>query len=751
MKLGSPLKPLGSNDPSAVASYRLIGVLGGGGMGRVYLGESRTGRRVAIKVVRDELAEDPVFRRRFAREVAAAKVVSPLYTAAVVDADPDAEAPWLATTFIDGPTLTELVLAGGPLSAHAVLTLAAGLSEALASIHRVGLVHRDLKPSNVIINDTGPHIIDFGIALTVESTGRLTTSRVVGTPSYIAPEIILGGEPTTAGDVFSLGATLVFAATGKHLVADGTVYAQILQITTGRFDLETVPRQLRPVIVRCISPEPKDRPTADELAHILVAAGVTPPTPDWYRSQGTAPVVVMAPPRVATTLVPLSRRRLLAAGGLLGAAALGSAVGLAAGWLGRPDAWGDAAWRAGQPPAPPPPTATPPPASGRGSVLWDGSSGARSTTVSGAQQPGVRVIADHRKQIIAADGSDVIAVSPEGRQLWKRTLPTPGVNLRPWGDDLLATDARTIWLLDATSGIPTFTYKAADQEESDARYENPDNLAMEIGAIALSGDRAFIGLGTAVIALNRRLERIWRQPRPYGRRGSSMPRGANDFYVVVHTVDNQLVEITLRRAADGARMWFRSYNPGPSSNVQGPPPGPGGDRPGGPPDGGPPPQQGSWSAAEGRFGGAFLALRDSQAYRVLDLGDGRTVWQGLAEKPVASFEVIGDLLLVGSDRVNAYALDSGAFRWRHDLRGAVIAAVPDGRLIVLANDERMMALAPNGTVLWQTPLPPAMAGSVPERLTIDSHTAYLTFLPPESSQSGRPGSRVVDTLALSID
>src|SRR6266540_4032433 len=166
------MKPLGAADPGVVGSYRLLGVLGDGGMARVYLGRSSAGRKLAIKVIRADLAEDPWFRRRFAREVAAVRAVSPLYTAAVVDADTDAEAPWLATTFIDGPALDELVDEHGPLAPGAVLTLAAGLAEALASIHRSGLVHRDLKPSNVIIDDAGPHIIDFGVALVSEATLR---------------------------------------------------------------------------------------------------------------------------------------------------------------------------------------------------------------------------------------------------------------------------------------------------------------------------------------------------------------------------------------------------------------------------------------------------------------------------------------------------------------------------------------------------------------------------------------------------
>jgi len=199
------MKPLGSADPVVVGPYRLLGVLGDGGMSRVYLGQSATGRRIAVKVVRTYLCEDVDFRARFAREVAAARAVSPLFTAAVVDADTGADLPWLATTYIPGPSLDELVAERGPLPLGALLTLAAGLAEALASIHRSGLAHRDLKPANVIVNDAGPHIIDFGVARAWDSPQASATSMVLGTPSYMPPERMNGEDTGPAGDVFSYG------------------------------------------------------------------------------------------------------------------------------------------------------------------------------------------------------------------------------------------------------------------------------------------------------------------------------------------------------------------------------------------------------------------------------------------------------------------------------------------------------------------------------------------------------------------
>jgi len=270
------MRPLGAADPKTIGPYQLLGVLGSGGMGRVYLGASRTGRRVAIKVIRPDLAEDPIFRDRFTREVAAAGRVSPLFTALVVDSDTEAAAPWLATTYIEGVSLDRHVLDDGPMSIDDVLSLAAGLGEALTSIHTVGLVHRDLKPSNILLNDSGPHIIDFGLALGSEQT-RLTTSRVVGTPAYMAPERLRGEAAGPPSDVFSLGATLVFAATGRDLVDDASVYEQVLQIAEGRFTLTDVPSRLRGLVIRCVSFHPEDRPTAAELTRFVVALGAVTP------------------------------------------------------------------------------------------------------------------------------------------------------------------------------------------------------------------------------------------------------------------------------------------------------------------------------------------------------------------------------------------------------------------------------------------------------------------------------------------
>ena len=202
-------------DPERIGPYVVLGRLGSGSMGQVFLGRSAAGRLVAVKTIRVELAEEAGFRTRFAQEVAAARKVSGVFTAAVVEADPEADIPWLATAYVPAPSLSRLVLACGPLPVTTVRWLAAGCAEALASIHGAGLVHRDLKPSNVLVAPDGPRVIDFGVARAAERMGRTTSRGAVGTPAYMAPEQARDThEASVASDVYSLGATLLFAATG---------------------------------------------------------------------------------------------------------------------------------------------------------------------------------------------------------------------------------------------------------------------------------------------------------------------------------------------------------------------------------------------------------------------------------------------------------------------------------------------------------------------------------------------------------
>ncbi len=257
---------LTQHDPRRIGPFEVLGRLGAGGMGLVYLARSASGRRVAIKTVRTELAEDQLFRVRFSREVEAARAVSGFYTAAVVDADARAAVPWLATAYVPAPSLEEIVNECGPLPAQAVRWLAAGVAEALQSIHGAGLVHRDLKPSNVLVVEDGPRVIDFGIASGVSNTRLTMTNVAVGTPAYMSPEQAKDSRSVTgASDVFSLGSMLVFAATGHPPFHGANPVETVFMLLREGPDLEGLPDELRPLIESCMQMEATARPNPADL------------------------------------------------------------------------------------------------------------------------------------------------------------------------------------------------------------------------------------------------------------------------------------------------------------------------------------------------------------------------------------------------------------------------------------------------------------------------------------------------------
>ncbi|MEU6660578.1 PQQ-binding-like beta-propeller repeat protein [Streptomyces sp. NPDC046821] len=257
---------LTQHDPRRIGPFEVLGRLGAGGMGLVYLARSASGRRVAIKTVRTELAEDQLFRVRFTREVEAARAVSGFYTAAVVDADPRAAVPWLATAYVPAPSLEEIVNECGPLPAQAVRWLAAGIAEALQSIHGAGLVHRDLKPSNVLVVEDGPRVIDFGIASGVSNTRLTMTNVAVGTPAYMSPEQAKDSRSVTgASDVFSLGSTLVFAATGHAPFHGANPVETVFMLLREGPDIEGLPAELRPLIESCMQMDAPLRPSPADL------------------------------------------------------------------------------------------------------------------------------------------------------------------------------------------------------------------------------------------------------------------------------------------------------------------------------------------------------------------------------------------------------------------------------------------------------------------------------------------------------
>ena len=295
---------LRAGDPQSMGPYRLLGRLGAGGMGQVFLGRSAGGRLVAVKVIRPDLAGEPGFRARFAREVAAARTVCGLFTAPVADADVQGPVPWLATAYVAGPSLADAVDAQGPLPVASVLTLAAGLAEGLEAIHAAGLVHRDLKPSNVLLAEDGPRVIDFGISRAAEASVLTQTGTVMGSPGFMSPEQAQGREVGPPSDVFSLGAVLTFAATGQGPFGTGATPALIYRVVYQQPDTTRLPTPIRPLVERCLAKDPGQRPATTDL---LAALGNPQPAEDWLPGPLTEVLSRYAPPPAGGTGGPATK------------------------------------------------------------------------------------------------------------------------------------------------------------------------------------------------------------------------------------------------------------------------------------------------------------------------------------------------------------------------------------------------------------------------------------------------------------
>ncbi|MER6915799.1 bifunctional serine/threonine-protein kinase/ABC transporter substrate-binding protein [Streptomyces sp. NPDC000594] len=346
----SGLGRLVAGDPSAVAGYRLLGRLGAGGMGVVYLGRTATGELAAVKVTHADQREDPDFRARFRREVEAARRVDSPWAVPVTAADPEAPEPWLATAFVPGPSLAEAVAAHGPLPPRSARILGVALARALAAVHRAGLVHRDVKPGNVLLAVDGPRLIDFGIARTSDATALTSTDMVVGTPGFLAPEQAeaRGPEIGPPSDVFALGCLLAYTVTGRLPFGRGAVDALLYRTVHDEPDLAGIEPGLAALLRECLAKDPALRPTADALAELLAEdapgrrADWLPPAvvhtiaersarmlalPDIEAT--AAPAAPAEPPVPEAEPSPGRRRLLLAAGGALLTA--GTGIGLWAG------------------------------------------------------------------------------------------------------------------------------------------------------------------------------------------------------------------------------------------------------------------------------------------------------------------------------------------------------------------------------------------------------------------------------------
>ncbi|MFE6819111.1 bifunctional serine/threonine-protein kinase/ABC transporter substrate-binding protein [Streptomyces sp. NPDC057677] len=336
------MQPLRKADPSTIAGYRLLGRLGAGGMGVVYLARSGGGALAALKLIRAEHAADPGFRERFRREAAAAERITGRWVVRVLGADPEAREPWLATEFVPGPSLAEAVALHGALPEPTVRALGARLASALGDMHEAGLVHRDVKPGNVLLALDGPRLIDFGIARSAGATALTATGAMIGTPGFLAPEQarVAGSDDVgPAGDVFSLGCVLAYTLTGERPFGTGAVAAVVYRTVHEEPDLDGVPAPLLPLVSACLRKNPADRPTAAEVQAAL--GGADGPAGDWLPPGLPALIaqrsshVLDLPVAEPTLLVDpgqsrgMSRRHLLVAGS---AAAVAGAGGLTA-WL----------------------------------------------------------------------------------------------------------------------------------------------------------------------------------------------------------------------------------------------------------------------------------------------------------------------------------------------------------------------------------------------------------------------------------
>ncbi|MGW0832037.1 protein kinase domain-containing protein [Streptomyces prunicolor] len=283
-------------DAETIGGYALLDRLGSGGMGVVYLGRSASGRQVAVKVVHAQYALDEEFRARFRQEIAAVRRVSGAFTAPVVDSDADAEVPWMATLYVPGRTLAEVVEKDGPLEGRALRTLALGLVEALRDIHQAGVVHRDLKPSNVLLAADGPRVIDFGISRAADNQTLTVTGRLIGTPPFMSPEQFAAPrDVTAASDVFSLGSLLVYAATGNRPFDGASPYLTGYQVMHEQPRLDGVSEPLRSIAERCLDKDAAARPQLAELHGMLL--DLPDSEPDSESGAGSWPTVVADRPR----------------------------------------------------------------------------------------------------------------------------------------------------------------------------------------------------------------------------------------------------------------------------------------------------------------------------------------------------------------------------------------------------------------------------------------------------------------------
>ncbi|MFG1856473.1 PQQ-binding-like beta-propeller repeat protein [Actinomadura geliboluensis] len=673
------MEPLQPGDPDRIGPYRVVARLGAGGMGRVYLARSRSGRPVAVKVVHSRYAGQARYRARFRREVDAARRVVGAFTAPVLDAGADAPTPWLATAYLPGPSLREAVAEFGPLPADAARALAAGLAEALAAIHRGGLVHRDLKPANVLLTAGGPRVIDFGIARPDDAAPLTRAGHPIGSPGFMSPEQVRGREIGPASDVFTLGATLAYAASGVEPFGTGPVHARHLRVMNVQADLGAITEPwLRDLVTACLRAEASTRPSAAEVLDRLGALGGPPllgvgwlPAPVAAEvERRTAEVVPEAPPPAGPRRP--GRRTVLAGIGAGVLAAAGTGVLLRDGTAGGPASGGSRG------PSKPPPEGVP---------LWKRPLGHENA---GLKTAGGVVLVSAEESVRALDPGS-------GERLWKRDDASATVS----GDDvyLAENEGKRLRAVRASSGGTRWTYDFAFGE-GPSRLAASDRVVCF--AVSRAGRDGRAGAGALNRADGRRLwtSRLGDDPDAIAARGDLVVAASSDRLAALEAgtgrarwtrpmdhgdyliIGRELVFACDRvgtlhalRAADGGVLWRRQ-------NV---------------------------AARSGRLGDGLLYMEGADAeILALEASTGRTAWsrrlarvENDPRSQATALRLSGAILYAACTDGTLYALNAadGRVRWTYAAE-TIRVSVPvsaAGRVFAVTEDGHVRALAPPET------------------------------------------------------
>ena len=518
-----------------LAGYRLVALLAEGGMGQVHLGRSASGRLVAVKTVHEHLAADPEFRERFRREARAARAVEGPFTAAVLDADPEAERPWLATEFCAGPTLDAALSALGPLGPGALAALGAALAEALAAVHAAGLVHRDLKPSNVVLTRDGPAVIDFGIARTSAEESLTASGEVIGSPGFLAPELLTGtGEPGTALDVFALGALLAHSATGRPPFGSGEVHRVLYRTLHEEPDLGGLPEGTgwADLLRRCLDKDPAGRPSVDRILDTCARWAAGEP---WWEGAAVSGLIRVREEEVAALL----------ARGTEGAGAAGREPE-----PGGPDTGGTAVTTGALPPA----DAR---LSRRRLLRWGGT-----LLAAGSGVAAVVALDSAAKDGLPAPAGPSSVPHARGRPLWTRDIGD--AELLVHGEVPYLLDDGTLTRLDARTGTVRWTYRAEGVTDA-----VPGAGLIHVVRGAGLFDRGFTALDPATGTERWTVGDLWRSRRPAAP-DLAGPSGEADGDAVAFSVSADLACLVTytgygtlreRRAARGRRWRAYGFDP----------------------------------------------------------------------------------------------------------------------------------------------------------------------------------------------